>query len=184
MACEQLNKSFRDNMCKTSIGGLKAVYFISDADPLGTTLTYVSNTDKIDTISGGNPTLYKYDLDSFASSFDQTIVSSREAGTSMFEQKLSINIKGLTFERHKEIKLLTYGMFKVIVADQNSNFWLMGWEYNADVTGGSIVTGTAMADKSSYTLELTARERKPAMFFDDTTEANVLTAISGTLQGY
>ena len=60
----------------------------------------------------------------------------------------------------------------------------MGWEYNADVTGGSIVTGTAMADKSSYTLELTARERKPAMFFDDTTEDNVLTAISGTLQGY
>lgn len=184
MACDTLNKSFHDNMCKTSIGGLKAVYFISDADPLGTSITYVSGTDKIDSISGGNPTLYKYHLDSFASSFEQTIVSSRENGTSMFQQKLSINFKGLTADRHKEVKLLTYGMFKVIVADQNNNFWLMGFEYNADVTGGSIVTGTAMADKSSYTLELSANERKPALFFDDTTEANVVTAVGGTLAGY
>lgn len=184
MACDTLNKSFHDNMCKTSIGGLKAVYFISDSDPLGSTITYVSGTDKIDTISGGTPTLYKYDLDSFASAFDQTIVSSRENGTSMFEQKLSINIKGLTPDRHKEVKLLTYGMFKVIVADQNNNFWLMGLEYNADVTGGSIVTGTAMADKSSYTLELSAKERKPAPFFDDTTESAILTAITGTVATY
>lgn len=184
MACDSLNKSFYDNMCKTSIGGLKAVYFIDDNDPLGTSVTYVAGTDKIDSISGGTPTLYKYHLDSFASSFEQTIVSSREAGTSIFEQKLSVNIKGLTPDRHKEIKLLTYGLFKVIVADQNNNFWLMGFEYHADVTGGSIVTGTAMADKSSYTLELTARERKPAMFFDDTTESALLTSISGTLAAY
>lgn len=183
MACDTLNKSFHDNMCKTSIGGLKAVYFISDADPLGT-VNYLSGTDTIDDTTGGTPTLYKYDLDSFASSFEQTIVSSRENGTSMFQQKLSINIKGLTTDRHKEIKLLTYGMFKVIVADQNNHFFLMGLEYNADVTGGSIVTGTAMADKSSYTLELSANERKPAPFFNDTTESSLLTSITGTIASY
>ena len=49
---------------------------------------------------------------------------------------------------------------------------MMGLEYGAEVTGGSIVTGTAMGDLSGYTLTLTAQEKLPANFVDATITAD------------
>ena len=37
----------------------------------------------------------------------------------------------------------------------------MGAEHDADVSGGTIVTGAAMGDLSGYTLTLTGMETKP-----------------------
>ena len=39
----------------------------------------------------------------------------------------------------------------VAVEDYNGNVFIMGLENGAEVTGGTIVTGAAMADLSGYT---------------------------------
>ena len=163
--------------CKDAVGGLNAVYFVNFGDATGYTYNG-TNTDVIDDVAG-TPTAYKYDLKG-GSSYTETITSSRENGTTFFEQKLSLTLKKLTITQHKQIKLLSYGRPQVIVEDNNGNFFYCGLEHGMDVTGGTIVTGAAMGDLSGYTLELTGMERVPANFIGDTLAGAGFTIVSGT----
>ena len=162
----------RSTPCKDTVGGLDAVYFINDGD-LGA-ITYDSNGDTIATIAGSARVL-KYDIKG-TSSFTQNVTSSRENGTTYWEQVLELTLPKITAQDLKELKLLAYGNPKVIVKDYNGNFFLMGTEFGADVTGGTVVTGAAMGDMSGFTLTLTGMEKKPANLFDSTTEAALATA--------
>ncbi len=159
--------------CKDSVGGLDAVYFVNDGAITG----FVMDTTDADVIASveGTPDAYKYDLKG-NSTFETTINSSTENGTSFFEQTLTLTLKKLDINSHKELKLLTWGKPKVIVKDNNGNFFLMGKEHGAEVTGGTVVTGGAMGDLSGYTLTLSAMERVPANFIDATDEAGLTTA--------
>ena len=163
--------------CKDAVGGLDAIYFVNFGDATGYTYD-ATNTDVITDVAG-TPTAYKYDLKG-SSSYTETITSSRENGTTFFEQKLSLTLKKLTITQHKQIKLLAYGRPQVIVQDNNGNFFYCGLEHGMDVTGGTIVTGAAMGDLSGYTLELTGMERVPANFIGDTLAGAGFTIVSGT----
>jgi len=156
MACD-LTKG-RLEPCKDVVGGLKAVYF-TDFGDLGT----VTKVDDEITDLSGTFVAYKYDLKG-GSSFEQAITSSRENGTTYFEQTLNLTLKKLSKEDNKEIKLLAYGRPHVAVEDYNGNVFIMGLEHGAEVTGGTIVTGASMADLSGYTLTLVGQEVQPANF--------------------
>jgi len=172
MACEITLG--RIEPCKDSIGGLDAIYFVNEGDATGYTYDAV-NTDSIETVLG-TPIAFKYDLKGASNTFVQTVNSSRDNGTTFFEQKLSITLKKLSVVDHKQLKLLMYGRPSVIVRDNNGNFFLAGKDFGMDVTGGTIVTGGAFGDLSGYTLELTGMEKVPANFFEATTEALLTTA--------
>ena len=148
--------------CKDSNGGLKAVYFVNWGEVTGYVYGTGDNTDAIDEITG-DPNAYRYELKG-TSSFTQTITSSRENGTTFFQQELALTLKKLSIVDHKQIKLLSYGRPQVIVEDNNGNFFYCGLEHGMDVTGGTIVTGAAMGDLSGYTLTLTGMEPVPANF--------------------
>lgn len=163
---------------KTSNGGLAAVYFINNGDMTGVTYDSV-NTDAIETVTGA-PSAFKYELKG-ASSLDQTIVSSRENGTTFYEQNLKLTLKKLTQKDHKELKLLTYGMPKVIVEDNNGNFFLCGLKRGMEVVSGTIVSGTNLGDLSGYTLELKGEEPVAANFIDSISLSSVgFTVVVGT----
>ena len=144
--------------CKDVVGGIKAVYFVNFGDITAITESADEVTDMTGTFSA-----YKYDLKG-NSSFEQSFNSSRENGTTFFEQTLNLTFTKLTKEDNKELKLMAYGRPQVVVLDYNDNAFLMGADHGAEVTGGSIVTGAAMGDLSGYTLTLTAQEIKPANF--------------------
>jgi len=163
--------------CKDSVGGLKNLYFVNYGD-LGTITYDVTNTDVIDAVAG-TPDAYKYEIKG-ASSFTQNIQSSRDTGTTAFEQVVEVTLKKLTIADHKELKILAFGRPHVIVEDYNGNFFLAGLEHGTEVTGGTIVTGAAMSDLSGYTLTLTGMERTPANFLGDTLALVGFTVISGT----
>ena len=148
----------RKEPCKDVVGGIKAVYF-TDFGDLGT----VTETDDEITDLSGTFSAYKYEVKG-NSSFEQNITSSRENGTTFFEQTLNLTLHKLSKEDNKELKLLAYGRPHVAVEDYNGNVFLMGLQHGADVSGGTIVTGAAMGDLSGYTLSLSAMEVKPANF--------------------
>ena len=174
MSCE-LPKG-RIEPCKDVVGGIKEVYFIDYGD---ITISYdLTDTDVIDDL--GAVTAYKYELKG-NSSFEQTITSSRENGTTFFEQTLNLTLKKLSKEDHKELKLMSYGRPHIVVADYNGNAFLMGAEHGAEVTGGTISTGAAMGDLSGYTLTLSASELKPANFLEGATSANPFAGLTGTV---
>ena len=167
--------------CKDVVGGIKDIYFVN----YGTTLSYDStNTDVLDDIQtdAATPaaiTAFKYQLKG-ANSFEQTINSSRENGTTFFEQTLSINLPKLSVADHKEIKLLSYGRPHIIVHDYNGNAFMMGAEHGCEVTGGTVTSGAAMGDMSGYTLTFTAMEQLPANFLEGATEADPFAGLTTT----
>lgn len=167
MACT-LTKG-RNEPCKDVVGGITAVYF-ADFDTLGAITYDATDTDVIDSF-GGTPTWFKFDVKG-TSSFEQTITSSRENGTTFYEQTLTLNFKKLSKQTHNEVKLLAYARPHVIVEDNNGNKFMMGLEYGAEVTGGSIATGAAMGDMSGYSLTFGAQEKIPANFVDATITAD------------
>ena len=146
--------------CKDTVGGLKNVYFINyDA-----TDTFIETAD--DSVAHTDftgLTAYQYALKG-TSSLTQNITSSRENGTTFFEQVLELTLPKLSSADNKEIKLLAFGRPRIVVEDYNGNYFLVGREHGADVTGGTVVTGAAMGDLSGYTLTFTGMERKPSNF--------------------
>lgn len=177
MACD-ISKG-RLEPCKNSVGGLKAVYFVNFGD-LGAITYDLTDTDVIDQVAG-TPDAYKYDLKG-DSSYEETINSDRNTGTTFFTQTLTLNLKKLSIKDHKELKLLTWGRTNVIVEDNNGNFFIAGLTRGMDVTGGTIATGAALSDMSGYSLTLVGEEPIPANFIggDGTLVGAGFTVVLGT----
>jgi hypothetical protein len=152
----------RQEVCKETVGGLKAVYFINfqilpaDVTFSNDLITAIVNVDN----------LYKYELKSNENVFDQEIVTSRETGTTFFRQTLTIKLKKQDTTTHKEIKLLAYGRPHVLVENNAGQFFMMGLFRGADLTAGSINNGGALGDFSGYSLTFVAEEKLPAPFTD------------------
>ena len=62
------------------------------------------------------------------------------------------------------MKLIAHARPHVAVEDYNGNFFLVGLEHGAEVTGGSIATGAAMGDLSGYNLTVVGQETAPPYF--------------------
>jgi hypothetical protein len=163
--------------CKTSVGGLKAVYIMNEGDATGVTYD-ATDTDAITAIAG-TPSGYKYDLKG-NSSFEQTINSSRENGTTFFTQTLNLTLKSITAKDLKQIKLLAYGRPQVIVEDNNGKLFYAGLKNGMEVTGGSIVTGAAMGDLSGFTLTIVGEEPVPANMIITSLATAGVTVVAGT----
>lgn len=163
----------RKEPCKDSVGGIKNIYFI-DYGKLGTVSYDSTNTDVLDDFTGStigaaanSLTAYKYEVKG-ASSLEQAVTSSRETGTTFYEQTLTLTLKKLSAADNKELKLLAYGRPHIAVEDYNGNVMMMGLENGADVTGGTVSTGTAMGDLSGYSLTFSAQEKAAANFLEIT----------------
>jgi len=172
--------SGRIEQCKDSVSGLKAIYFANFDDLDSDDVTYnATDTDVIDSWEPAAAiTLYKYELKSTANSFTTAINSSRDNGTTFFEQTLVANLKRQDFTTHKNVKLLAYGRPRIIVRTMTDQFFLMGLDQGADVSAGEISSGAALGDFNGYSLTFTAQEELPANFINVTTEAALATAFA------
>ena len=174
MSCDIANG--RLEPCKDSVGGINAVYFVNYG-ALGAITYDTTDVDVIDAVAG-SPSAYKFDVRG-NSTYTENIQSSRENGTTAFEQVLELTLKKLTKEDHKTIKILSFGRPNILIEDNNGNVLLVGLEYGADVTGGTIVTGGAMGDMSGYTLSFTGMEKAPANFINRPSTSGVYTNTVG-----
>ena len=173
----------RLEQCKDIVGGLQAIYVLNfgEFDPT-TDVTYNVGTDEISAIALTTPStpIYKFELKG-TNSFETTITSSRENGTTFFEQVLAITLKKQDVQTHKEVKLLTYGRPNIIVRTNANQYFIAGLERGMDVTAGTIGNGTNLGDMSGYSLTFTGQEAVPANFLDCTTEAGLATLLNNAV---
>lgn len=163
--------------CKSSVGGLDALYLINYGDYSASDITYdVTNTDMINDINSVS-NIYKFELKG-ANSFEQTITSSRDNGTAFVEQTLTVTLKQQSAAKHKLVKLLAYGRPHIIVRTRANQYFLAGLERGMDMATGTISNGTAMGDLNGYTLTFTGMENIPANFLNCSTEAGLVTVMS------
>ena len=153
----------RGTQCNDSIGGLDFIEF-AEIDTLGAITYDVTDTDVV-TAFAGTPVWYKYELNSSANNYVENIISDADAGTTYFEQVLTLSLKRLDAVSTKEIKLMAYGLNHVRITDRNGNVFIMGLEKGAKITSGSSATGGALGDFSGYNLTISANEKTGANFY-------------------
>ena len=169
----------RIEQCKDSLGGLAAVYFINYQNLEPILYGSGNETDTIFRIADDNiVNAYKYELKG-TSTFEQTVTSSRENGSTFVEQKLTLNLKKLTIADHKQLRLLAYGRPIIVVQDRNNNYFMAGLTKGMDLVTSNITTGAAMGDLSGYSLEFQGMELKPANFIAPSNIGNVINIIPG-----
>lgn len=164
----------RQEACKDSISGISAIYFINWGEIDTVTYSGVAGDygDDIQAISGVLK-LYKYELKG-ANGFDQNILSSRQNGTTVFEQMLTVQFKRQDIKTHKNIKFIAYGRPYVIVRSRTNEFFIMGLTEGADVESGSVNSGVEYVDYNGYNLVLKATEQRPANYLSVTDAVTTL----------
>ncbi len=165
MACDLT--AGRQEVCKESVGGLQAVYFINFVS--GSTFTRPS--DEEITAGFDGLTAYKYELKG-TSAYTETVNSSRENGTTFFSQELTLNLKKLTNEMTTELKTLAYGRPQIVVHTNAGDALLVGQYRGADLTAGTIQTGGGLGDLYGYSVTMTGEEELPAGFISGSTIDN------------
>jgi len=145
--------------CSDAVGGIKKIFF---AQTLGA-LT-IGSDEIIDDIAA--TTVFQYDLPTQTGNFTQNINASAENGTVFFEQVVTIKLNKLTPSDRNEIKILAQESLYIFVFDANNNLFLIGEENLANVTAGTISTGTGRGDMNGYDLTFTAYERIPARYLE------------------
>jgi len=163
----------RQESCKDAVGGLRNIYF-ANFDIEASDITYdATDTDLITAITGIS-NLYKFELKG-NSTFIQNINSSRENGTTFFEQVLTVELKKQDVATTKEIKILSYSRPHVIIETNDGQYFIAGLLRGMDLTAGTIETGTALSDYNGYKITLSGQEKTPANHLDCTTEAGLIT---------
>ena len=86
-----------------------------------------------------------------------------------------------------EFKLMAYKSAYIVIEDYNANSYMIGTRNGADLTGGTIVTGSAKGDLNGYTATFTGEERTPANWMTGAVEGNpfadaamLVTVVEGT----
>jgi hypothetical protein len=198
MACDITRGRLID--CKDTIGGLKAIYICK---AYSNNINAVANINATEMTTagfatwsccGGTVEVFKYDLVPNLSSMTVNINSDNANGTTFFEQTLSVTLQKIDHDTTNELRLMAYSRSQIFVQDQNDNCFLLGIDNGCHVTGGTVITGTAMGDQNGYTIEWGAQEKNAliqlpasagvatAKFpFDGLTDEANLTITVGTL---
>ena len=175
MACE-LTKG-RSLGCKSTTGGIKAVYFAQLEDLVLTNPEAGSITD-IEFAGGATTALRKYVLPRGTGSFTETITGSPENGSVFYEPSVSIMLHNLSSSDQNEIKLLAQNRLVIFVelnqrvaTGGHSVILCLGGENGMELTTGTAASGAAFGDMNGYTLTFAGMERFPVSVVADYTSS-------------
>jgi hypothetical protein len=163
MSCD-ITKGKIQLACKNVVGGIKAIYLANYADYNFTTVSNASGhtlTDLQDLT-----TVYKFELKNAGNTFEQTITSNRDNGTTSFDQVLNFVLTKLSKEMEFQMKMMVWGRPQIFVEFNTGQVILMGKDHGCEITGKNGVGGT-LDSTNNYTLTATAKESDPVFYVTD-----------------
>jgi len=175
MACDISSGRVVD--CKDQIGGISRVFIGNYADMINNATWAAVTNDTVTAIAAQD--FYQFDVRPETSSMTVTYASDAAAGTTFFEQALSLTFQRLDATDIADIRALCQGRPNIWVEDNNSNVWLLGAEFGCNVTGGNLVTGTSFADLTGYTIDFSGRESNPVWIASPGAVGTPLSGVTG-----
>ena len=172
MAC--VLTSGRTEPCKDSIGGLKNVYFLDFIED-----AFTVAAGEATAIDVSITEVFKYELLNDGNTFIETFTADQNAGTSIYEQVLTLALKKQTLASANELDLLVKGRPIVVVEDRMGNYKVAGISDGTVITG-DLQSGGAKAEFNGINLTVTATETSPAPYLDSATETAFLALVSAT----
>lgn len=162
MACNITNG--RTEPCKQYIGGIDEIYFIKWSEVEYDSMTDIATDDitlrEFTKIGGGDLTAYQYDLKGI-NSFESTSTASQETAGKVFDQSITVTLKGLDNASSVQYNELISEKIIAFVKDRNVDAFYFFGVYNGMTNNGVLSSGSAMADLNGITLTLTGQERVP-----------------------
>lgn len=161
--------------CKNAVSGLKAIYmanfddydFVTQSNASGHTMTDLGTLSEV----------FKFELKNSANTFQQDITSSRDNGTTFFNQVLNFTLTKLSAEMEFQVKMMAWGRPIIFVETNGGLFFAMGVEHGCEIAGNSQVQGT-MDSLNGYVLTATGMEPAPIFYLDDATITALLALVS------
>jgi len=145
--------------CRDGAGGIKNVYLIE----LDNVASYTESSGTITAITkASGKVFFKYVLENDTANFAEAITTNRQNGSVYYAQTLQVVLNKLRVAVRNEIKLLAQNRLVAVVETMDGSAWLLGKERGMMVSGGSVASGTAMADRNGYTIDMAADEKEPA----------------------
>jgi hypothetical protein len=197
MPCK-ITKSKTQIACKDVVSGIRNIYLINydDAYPTAASEPFITtpNTQIIASLDAGifvpivpgvPPALstgkvFQYAVKNTGDSFQQTIASSRDTGTTSFTQVLTFILTRLSAEMEYELKVMAWGR-PILIAELNTGqFIMIGKNNGAEITGTSGVGG-AIDSLNGYTMTATGTERSPIFYLSEEARDTLLAAINTDL---
>ena len=157
--------------CRDNTGGIKNLYILSGS------ITSTTGTEGLITGITGSGTFYKYELFRQTSNYSETISSTPENGTVVYEQSVTAVFFKLQSATRNKVKVLAQNPDLKIVVETNNTvggvgqFFLVGEDTGAQLVSGTGATGTAFGDLNGYTLTFTSQEPDPASEIDGFADA-------------
>lgn len=150
--------------CKDSQGGIDYLY-IADLPNYDTISTDVDGLVTSLDAAGTPATIswYKYEVPKQSSSFTETINADNTAQTVFYQQDALMVFTKMEAAKRDQIKLLAQNpKLLVVVKDGNGKFWSVGITRGAELSAGTVSTGTAYGDRNGGELTLTGLEPNPS----------------------
>jgi len=174
MACD-ITKGKNLLTCKDAVSGLKAIY-VANYDEYGFT-TSSTDAGHLLTDLGSLTDVYKFELKNSGNTFNQDITSSRDNGTTFFNQTINFVLTKLSAEMEFQIKMLAWGRPQIFVEANSGQFFLMGEKHGCEISGKSEVQGT-MDSLNGYTLTAVAMEKDPIWYLTGSMSTALIALVS------
>ena len=152
--------------CRNSSGGIQEVW-IGTWNGASTTIT--TGTASFETGAGteiisvtGSGLFYPFPQPLETGEFSQSGGFSTENGTSMYTQTLNITIQQYNGFSWGQINILGQGVWRILVLDQNGNYFYLGSQNGCRVTAATPGAGKSMNDLNGAIITFEGKEPVPA----------------------
>jgi hypothetical protein len=153
--------SGRKIACNDSLGGVQKIYIMVYNDDIVGKFTLGAEVDGLNneiTDCSEAFTVYKFDLNPNVTSFTSNITANPDNGSVFYDQVLEVALNKIQRQYIQYLDQVIKGRCQVWVLDANENVFFLGAKFGCTVTGGSMTTGLAKADRNGFNLTFTAQE--------------------------
>ena len=144
MACDIT--AGRLKTCKSSLGGVSKLYLFNFVENPFTVTAGVATA-----INPLLTTVFEYELEGDGNNVAESLVSDRNAGTTLNTQTATIVLKKIDAVTGAQMNLLAYGFPMAVVKDRNGIYHALGIDDGIDFTVAQ-TTGGAKGELNGYTL--------------------------------
>jgi hypothetical protein len=156
--------------CRDNSGGIQNVYIATfNGTSMGYTVGTGASASLITAFTGATVSAYTFNQPLETASFEQAGAFSTENGTSNYKATVMITLQKLNNTSTALINTLGQGVWRIIVLDQNGNYWLVGAQNGARVSAATPGTGKALGDLNGAVITFEATE--PVSAYQVTTAA-------------
>jgi hypothetical protein len=140
-------------------GGVKNVWIANYSG----SATFTKDGDEIVTATTDLNKYFKMEQDIEAASFNEVITNSAENGTNFFESTVGIKFFNNDATTRNLIKSLAVAPTRVLIQDNNDNYWFMGETTAVRVTEGTRGFGQALGDMNGASLTFSYKSANPVL---------------------